>query len=325
MHPFAEYIRILGRGKKGSRNLTQDEAFRAFQMILNNDVEPEQLGAFLMLVRVKEETPEELAGFVQAAKSVISYDQTATIDLDWSSYAGKRRQLPWFILSALLLASNGIKVLMHGLKGRKDDRVYTPDALAAFGITPCTSLNEAAKQAHTDGFAFIELQTLIPKLSELIDLRDILGLRSPVHSLSRLLNPLNAPHVLQGIFHPGYKAIHRDTAALLNLPHASIIKGDGGEIELNPDIDNEVFTVNNGTCGHETWPAMFRERHLKDQTMDTSRLVKVWRGEFNDEYGEAAVVLTTATALKLLQKEHDQTSALTLAQSWWDKRQKDKY
>ena len=51
-HPFAEYIRILGRGKKGARSLTQDEAHRAMSMIMNDEVEPLQLGAFLMLLRV---------------------------------------------------------------------------------------------------------------------------------------------------------------------------------------------------------------------------------------------------------------------------------
>jgi anthranilate phosphoribosyltransferase len=63
-HPFAEYIRILGKGKKGSRPLTQDEAYHAMKMILAEEVLPIQLGAFLMLMRVKEETPEELAGFL---------------------------------------------------------------------------------------------------------------------------------------------------------------------------------------------------------------------------------------------------------------------
>ena len=61
-HPFAEYIRIIGKGKKGSRPLTQDEAYLSMKMIMANEVHPIQLGAFLMLLRVKEETPEELAG-----------------------------------------------------------------------------------------------------------------------------------------------------------------------------------------------------------------------------------------------------------------------
>ena len=80
-------------------------------MILAGRVLPEQLGAFLMLLRVKEESPEEIAGFVRAARASMRPPAGAPhVDLDWSSYAGKGRQLPWFILSALLLARNGWRV-----------------------------------------------------------------------------------------------------------------------------------------------------------------------------------------------------------------------
>jgi hypothetical protein len=82
-HPFAETIRILGKGKKGSRSLTQEEAYHAMKMILANEVLPVQLGAFLMLMRVKEETPEELAGFVIAARESCKLaDDSALVDLD---------------------------------------------------------------------------------------------------------------------------------------------------------------------------------------------------------------------------------------------------
>ncbi len=327
MHPFAQFIRTLARGKRGSRDLTQDEAFSAFSMIINNEVEPEQLGAFLMLMRVKEETPAELAGFVNAAKSAIPPpSHPVSIDLDWSSYAGKRRQLPWFFLSALVLSSNNVKILMHGLRGRKDNRVYTPDILKYFNLNSAHTLEAAAKQIDQSNFAFIELNHLLPKLAELIELREILGLRSPVHSLSRLLNPLNASHVIQGIFHPGYKEIHRDAANILNIPHASIIKGDGGEIEMNPDVDSETFTVKHGVCGTDRWPSLFGgQRHLKDKTMAPTRLLELWRGDIQDEYGEAAVILTCAVALKLLQKADTQDSAIQLARHWWATRPKDKF
>ena len=55
-HPFSAYVRLLGRGKTLSRSLAFDEAEAAMTMILRREVEPEQLGAFLMLMRVKEET-----------------------------------------------------------------------------------------------------------------------------------------------------------------------------------------------------------------------------------------------------------------------------
>src|SRR5208337_3046462 len=112
-HPFARFINILGRGKTLTRSLTVEEAEEAMAMILAGDTLPEQLGAFLMLLRVKEESPAEIAGFVRAARAAMPTAQRAVrVDVDWSSYAGKGRQLPWFILSALLLARNGWRVFM---------------------------------------------------------------------------------------------------------------------------------------------------------------------------------------------------------------------
>ncbi len=56
-HPFAPYVRILGKGKKGSRSLSRAEARDAMTRILRGEVEDVQLGAFLMLLRVKRKLP----------------------------------------------------------------------------------------------------------------------------------------------------------------------------------------------------------------------------------------------------------------------------
>ncbi len=53
-HAFAQFIRIIGKGKTGRRSLTQQEAQVTMQMILANEIKPLQLGAFLMVLRVKD-------------------------------------------------------------------------------------------------------------------------------------------------------------------------------------------------------------------------------------------------------------------------------
>ena len=91
-HPFAQYVHILGRGKTGTRSLTQEEAKQAMTMMLNGEAEEAQLGAFLMLLRVKEESPEELAGFVEASREDMNAPDIA-VDIDWTSYAGNQQYL----------------------------------------------------------------------------------------------------------------------------------------------------------------------------------------------------------------------------------------
>lgn len=325
-HPFAQYVRILGKGRKGSRGLTQQEAQDALGMILNDKVTREQLGAFLMLMRVKEETPEEVAGFVHAVKDFLHIPDTSIkVDLDWSSYAGKRRQLPWFILSTLVLVENGLTVFMHGASGHTNGRVYTKNVLGSLGIEPCTSIQQACKELADKRFAYLDIEYLCPKLHEIIELRPYLGLRSPVHTFARMLNPFNAPFVMQGIFHPGYQPTHQQAAVILNQPHLAVVKGDGGEIERNPDMDCLVQSVHDGELSDETWPAMFKKRHVKDDEMDVARLAQLWRGDIDDEYANAAIIGTLAIVLKLMGKASTMPDAESLADEMWTARAKDKY
>ena len=324
-HPFAEYVRILGKGKKGSRPLTQEEAYRALSMILADEVLPVQLGAFLMLMRVKEETAEELAGFVQAARASFNIADDGLVNLDWSSYAGKRRHLPWFLLSALLLAENGMTVFMHGASGHSAGRLYTENVLAYLGLTAASSITEAKQQLKAQHFSYLSLEHFCPKLHEIIEMRPILGLRSPVHTLVRLLNPFNASCSIQGIFHPSYRQVHQHAAALLNQPHMAVLKGEGGETERNPDMECLVQSVHLGALSDENWPALFPRRHVKSEQLDPAQLAQIWRGDYEDEFAQAAIIGTTAIALKLLGKVETQAHAHELAMVYWLDRDKQKY
>lgn len=323
-HPFAKYIQILGKGQRGARDMTQQEAEQSMTMILNGQVEAEQLGAFLMLMRVKEETAAEMAGFALASRQSLNVPQDfPVVDLDWASYAGKRRQLPWFILSALLLASHGNKVLMHGMQVKSADRVYTPDALAALGIDSCQSFAQVAQQLQQRNFAFISLNTMNPMLQHFIDLKDTLGLRSPMHSVVRMLNPGRAATSIMGIFHPGYDETHRGAAQLMGDTNLAVFKGEGGEAERNPDTECKVCLLVRGEMLTETWQALFASRHMKDEVMDVSRLGKLWRGEIEDEYGEAAVIATAAIALRAMGRAANSDDAQHLAAALWHDRARD--
>jgi anthranilate phosphoribosyltransferase len=319
-HPFAKYIQILGKGQRGARDLTQEEAQQAMRMILAHEVEPIQLGAFLMLMRVKEETAPELAGFVQAARAALKPQDHPPIALDWAAYAGKRRQLPWFVLSALLLASHGMPVLMHGMRGGSEERIYVPQALAALGIALSESPADAAEQLRRMNFAFLPLDVLNADLDGILDLKPILGLRSPVHTIVRMLNPFSAPASIMGIFHPGYDDTHQQAAVLMGDHSLAVFKGEGGEAERNPDAPCKVKVVLAGETMEEEWPALFDSKHLKDETMDAARLGKMWRGEIEDEYGQAAVTGTAAIALLAMGRPDSPQAAQKLADELWQKR-----
>ena len=317
-HPFAQYVRILGKGRNGSRGLTFEEARDAMRMILADEVEPVQLGAFLMLMRVKEETPQEVAAAVEAVKGQLEIPSGAPeVDLDWSSYAGKKRILPWYILSTLLMAENGIRVFMHGAAGHTAGRIYTRDVLPRLGVKAAAGMEEAVSQLESANFAYLDLEHLSPRLHEIVELRPLLGLRSPVHTIARMLNPFEAPTVMQGIFHPGYRPTHQQAGLLLEIQRLAVIKGEGGEIERNPDDACLIQSVREGALVEEEWPAMFSKRHPRPPKMEIEDLIRVWEGKKRDEYAEASVVGTVAVTLYTMGRATDRQAAESMAWAMW--------
>ena len=246
-HPFARFIQILGRGKTLSRSLTIEEAEEAMAMILAGDVLPEQLGAFLMLLRMKEESPEEIAGFVRAARAAMRLPSPLPkVDLDWSCYAGKRRQLPWYILSALMLARNGTKIFMHGADGHTEGRIFTREVLESLRIPVAWSFEEAAAHLARRNFAYMPLEAINPILANLFGLRSILGLRSPVHTLVAHAQSLcGAGHAARHLPSRLYGHPSEGRAAARTASHA-VFRGEGGEIERRPNKPCEVLTVHDG-------------------------------------------------------------------------------
>jgi anthranilate phosphoribosyltransferase len=316
-HPFARFIAILGRGRNLSRPLTMEEAEEAMGMILRGEVLPEQLGAFLMLLRVKEESAAELAGFVKAVRNALPAPAIRPA-LDWSSYAGKKRQLPWFLLAALCLAQKGHRIFMHGFDGHTAGRLYTGEVLHTLGVEQADSFDAAARQLEQRNFAYMDLAAISPVLARIMGFKPILGLRSPAHTIARMINPLSAPCLLQGIFHPNYMATHRDGAALLGESDMIVFRGEGGEIERRPSKPCETLGLRAGEAFEERWPPIMDDpRQLPDESMDVSRLLGLWRGEIADAYAEAAVTGTMALALRSMGLAPDQQAAQKLAESFW--------
>lgn len=325
-HPFATYIRILGKGKLGSRALSFDEAYHAFGMILRGEALDIQIGAFLMLLRVKAESADEMAGFVHACKDHFALPLlTQTVDIDWSSYAGKRKHYPWFLLAALTLARHGINVVMHGISGHRATRLYTEQALRVLDMPICEHLADVDHALCEQHFAFIPLSALSPKLAELIELRDVLGLRSPIHSLVRLLNPFNAKTTLQAIFHPAYREIHQQAALRLGYANSVVIKGEGGEFERNPDAKTLLCGNRDGQLYNIELPKINDARTDAEAAFDWSIFKAVWLNQndsgalanYDSSYALQAIIETLAIVLLTMQRADHYDHAQLLAREMW--------
>ncbi|SOB91576.1 glycosyl transferase family protein [Thalassospira xiamenensis] len=331
-HPFSGYLRTFFRGPGRSRSLTREEAFDAFSMILRDEVEPIQLGAFLLMLRYRAETPDELAGMIEAVRKAarLELDDESLVPekchpmLDWPSYAaGRSRGLPWFVLSAMLLSRNGIPVLMHGYNSHLTNGVGTEAAVKALKLPLAMSADEARSDIASKGFAYLPLRHIHPKLQELIGLRPLLGLRSPVNTLLRLLNPLQARAAFLGVFHPAFLDVHRETGKLLELPRIGVIKGGGGEAERTPFKHVDLRMLDNGELSDVRWPALLARTEKDDEDnspVTLQHFLAVWRGEVEDSSAIARIKGSAAMGAFLAGKADYMDEAEALVEGWWEKR-----
>lgn len=296
---FARYIATLGRGPGRGRALDRAEARDAWSMALLGSIDPHQLGAFLMLLRYRGEDAAEIAGMVEASADVVEAGGPA--DLDWPSYgAGRTRGAPWFLLAALALSRAGVRVFMHGTH-EYSTGISVASALAALGLPP----------SGEGAFTFRALAELSPRLAELLGMRRLFGLRSPVNTIVRLLNPANAPAGVDGVFHPAYLDVHLGVAELLARPRLLVLKGGGGEAERVP-LKPGTALLWDRDSGRQEIPLAARDG-LPPLTPaeDTSDLLAaVWRGETAPPTAVATVIATIELALLAMGRAPDEAAVI---------------
>jgi anthranilate phosphoribosyltransferase len=316
---FAPFVATLGRGPGRSRALTREEARTAFGMVLRGEADPHQVGAFLMLLRFRGEDAEEITGMVQAARTRAGFGRRDTgVDLDWPSYgAGRTRGAPWFLLSALALARSGVTVLMHGSNDFSAG-ITVEDAMAALGLRPDAGMASAAATLETTRFAYLPLRAMAPEMDRLLDMRRLFGLRSPVNTVARLLNPADAPFGVDGVFHPPYIDVHLAVAERMERRRLLVLKGGGGEAERVP-LKLASATVWDRDSGRQevTLPAIDGLRPHPAASDTPAFFASVWTGETTPETPVATIQATIALALLAMGRSDNPARAMDLAASIW--------
>ena len=222
---ISQYIKEIGRGKDGARSITREQAADLFGQVLDGTVTDLEIGAFCLAMRIKGETPAEMAGFLDATHARLNtVPASACPVVVLPSYNGARKLPVLTPLLALLLAREGLPVLVHGTP-TEAKRVFAAEVLAALGIAPQASVRPLAPGE----VAFIPTGVLSPGLKRLLDVRRVVGLRNPAHSLVKLMNPVDGPSLIVGSYtHPEYAA---SMAAVFGLvgANALLLRGTEGE------------------------------------------------------------------------------------------------
>lgn len=271
-----------------------------------------------MLLRFRGEDAEEITGMVEAVRSHsdLGWDDMG-VDLDWPSYgAGRTRGAPWFVLAALALARSGINVLMHGSNDFSSG-ITVEAGLTALGLRT----DQASASLKETGFAYLPLRTMVPALNDLLDMRRLFGLRSPVNTVARLLNPADAPAGVDGVFHPPYIDVHLGVAERMHRGRLLVLKGGGGEAERVPLKPTTATLWASGNGRRELALPAVPGLTAHPPGMDTPALfAAVWNGDVAPETPLATIRATIGLALLAMGRTEDPAQAAEDAASIWAQR-----
>jgi anthranilate phosphoribosyltransferase len=231
---IAHYIREIGRGKEGARSLNQAQAHDLMGQVLDGRVSDLEIGAFVLAMRIKGESLEELAGFLEATQDRCINLRPLLPTVVLPSYNGARRLPNLTPLLAMLLAQQGVNVLVHGLL-EDPSRIGSAAVFAHLGISPARDASDVENAWLRREPAFLPTSVLCPALAKLLDVRRVVGLRNSGHTIAKLLSPLSGAPSLRVVnfTHPEYDTLL--TAFLSrSAAHAMLMRGTEGEPVADP-------------------------------------------------------------------------------------------
>lgn len=223
---ISHYIKEIGRGRDGARALDRTNATDLMGQVLDGHVSDLELGAFCIAMRIKGETDQEMAGFLDATHTRLQQIRAYSPVVVLPSYNGARKLPVLTPLLAHLLASEGLAVVMHGT-ATESTRITSQDVLSAMGLSALTEI----RAVNAGEVVFAPTELLCPGLKRLLDVRRVVGLRNPAHSLVKLMNPTTAPDALlvSSYTHPEY-AISMAATFELTGARALLLRGTEGEV-----------------------------------------------------------------------------------------------
>ncbi|AKG22960.1 anthranilate phosphoribosyltransferase family protein [Calothrix sp. 336/3] len=241
---FRDLLKKVGSGSHTSQNLTREEAATATKMMLLGEATPAQIGAFLIAHRIKRPTGEELAGMLDAydelgvKAKLQAIDYSSPVVVLGIPYDGRTRTAPVSPIIALLLATVGQPVIMHG-----GDRLPTKYGLPLVEIwrdlgVDWTKLTISQTQAvfENTSIGFVYTPQHFPLTQSLWEYRDQLGKRPPLATMELIWCPYSGDaHQIVGFVHPPTEGMFQSALQLKGVKELTTVKGLEGSCDLPRD------------------------------------------------------------------------------------------
>src|SRR4029079_15127916 len=230
------------------KDLSRDESRRVMDSIMSGDATPAQIGGYLVALRLKGETADEIAGAAEAMRAHVIPVRPQRDDLVDTAGTGGDGGKTFNIstAAALLTAAAGAGVAKHGNRS-VSSLSGSADVLEELGFRLDLSPERIAESIDGLGFGCMFAPTHHPAMRHAGPVRRELAARTVFNVLGPLTNPAGARAQVVGVYSPHLVPVIADVLAQLDARRAFVVHGAGGIDELSPAGPNLVSEVVGGT------------------------------------------------------------------------------
>jgi anthranilate phosphoribosyltransferase len=228
------------------RDLTQAEAAAAMRDTFSGEATPAQLGAFLVALRLKGETVDEIAGMAVVMREHALRVEIEGPLLDTCGTGGDERgTVNVSTAAAFVAAGAGVRIAKHGNRAMTSG-CGSADVLEALGAKIELGPEQVAECIRLTGFGFMFAQAFHPAMKHAAGARREIGVRTVFNILGPLTNPAGAQHQLLGVARPELAPKIAEALQRLDGTHALIVHGNDGVDELSISGPSTVHEIRDG-------------------------------------------------------------------------------
>jgi anthranilate phosphoribosyltransferase len=228
-------------------DLSQQDTHQVFRAVMSGECTPAQIGGLLMALRVKGETPEEIAGAAQTMRELSTRVEVKADYLVDTCGTGGSSAAKLFNIStaaAFVTAATGARVAKHGNR-KMTSFSGSADVLEAAGVNLDLTPAQIAHCIEEVGVGFLFAQAHHSAMRFAAPVRQELGVRTMMNVLGPLTNPAGARRQVIGVFSPIWQRRVAEVAHLLGAEHVLVVHSNGLD-EISLDGPSYVVELKSG-------------------------------------------------------------------------------
>ncbi|HEX5004545.1 MAG TPA: anthranilate phosphoribosyltransferase [Gemmatimonadales bacterium] len=319
--PLDEALRLLAEG----HSLSTLQAASAMGVLMSGSASHDEAAAFLLALRAKGESADEVAGAASALREAMTplpiADRESLVDTCGTG-GGRVGTLNISTGAAFLAVGAGVRVAKHGNRSHTS-RSGSADVLEALGIQVELPPVEAAQLLADTGFTFLYAPRYHPAMRHVAPVRRRLGVPTMMNILGPLANPARAGRQVIGTAEPGMAPLMAEALRRLGTVHALVVHGEVGLDEVSPAGVTRAWEVREGSLREWTIDPGAHGLAAPDlgplaggePAENAGRLERLLEGGEGEEVVRSALVLNAAAAVYVSGLARDYGEAIALAQT----------